>query len=60
VSQATGIRVYGDTALVVGSYYLKGAHGGKGYQGEGKFIDTWVLKQGKWVCVVTQGTPVPR
>lgn len=60
VSQATVIRVYGDTALVVGSYYLKGAHGDKGYQREGKFIDTWVLKQGKWVCVVTQGTPVPR
>lgn len=52
------VHVYGDTAIVVGSYRLKGVRQGKPYQREGRFIDTWAFKEGAWVCVVAQSTPL--
>jgi ketosteroid isomerase-like protein len=54
------VRVYGDTAVVVGSYRVKGVRQGKPYQREGRFIDTWAFKNGAWVCVAAQATPAPR
>jgi hypothetical protein len=32
----------------------------KAYLHEGRFIDTWVLREGAWVCVVAQSTPLTR
>jgi ketosteroid isomerase-like protein len=60
VTQNTSVRVYGETALVVGSYRAKGVQQGKPYQHDGRFIDTWVLKNDTWVCVAAQATPVLR
>ncbi len=54
------VKVYGDTAVVVGNYTVKGAHGGKPHQWAGRFIDTWTVKAGIWLCVVAQSTPIPR
>jgi len=59
--QTISMNVYnGETAVVVGSYLAKGEQTGKSYRREGRFIDTWVLKKGKWVCVVSQETPILR
>ena len=58
VTQTTSVHVYGETALVVGNYRVKGVIGGKPYKREGRFIDTWVLKKGTWICVAAQATPV--
>lgn len=58
VTQTIGVRVYGEMAVVAGSYRAKGIKQGKPQQWEGRFIDTWVLKRGAWVCVVAQSTPV--
>jgi ketosteroid isomerase-like protein len=52
------VHVYGDTAVVAGSYRVKGMEKGKPYQRDGRFIDTWTLKQGNWRCVAAQATPV--
>lgn len=60
VTETIGVRVYGEMAIVAGSYRAKGVKQGKAFQREGRFIDTWVLKQGSWVCVVAQSTPVQR
>lgn len=60
VTQNTSVRVYGETALVVGSYRAKGVQQGKPYVRDGRFIDTWVLKNGTWVCVAAQATPTLR
>ena len=60
VTQNTSVHVYGETALVVGSYRAKGVQQGKPYQRDGRFIDTWVLKNSTWVCVAAQATPVLR
>jgi uncharacterized protein DUF4440 len=60
VTQNIGVRVYAGTAVVAGTYRAKGVQRGKAYLRDGRFIDTWVLKGGRWVCVVAQSTPVLR
>lgn len=51
------VQVFGDTAIVVGTYRLKGTRQGRHFQRDGRFIDTWALKKGNWVCVAAQSTP---
>jgi ketosteroid isomerase-like protein len=60
VTQTTSVRVYGETGLVVGNYRAKGIDRGKPYQHDGRFIDTWLLKNGGWLCVAAQATPILR
>src|SRR5258708_342824 len=60
VTQTTSVQVYGETALVLGSYRATGVERGKPYRRDGRFIDTWVLKNGTWMCMVAQATPILR
>ena len=57
ITKTIAVRVFGDAAMVVGSYEARGAERGKAYLHQGRFMDTWVLKDGTWVCVVAQSTP---
>jgi len=52
------VRLYGDTAVVVGRYSYRGIHQRKAHERSGRFVDTWVFKEGRWVCVVAQSTPI--
>jgi hypothetical protein len=47
------IFVYGDAAVVAGIYHAKGLSKGKPFDHYGRFTDTWVYLNGKWVCVAT-------
>jgi ketosteroid isomerase-like protein len=60
VTPTMSVHMYGDTAVVVGSYHVKGVKRGKPYQRDGRFIDTWAFKKGAWVCVAAQATPILR
>ena len=61
VTQTIGVRIYGgEMAVVVGSYRVRGIEHNKAYLREGKFMDTWVLREGAWICVVAQSTPITR
>jgi hypothetical protein len=60
VTQTISVHVFEDTTVVVGNYRAKGMQGGKSYQRDGRFIDTWVFKKGTWVCVAAQATPILR
>ncbi len=60
VTRGMNVRIYGETAVVTGSYRTAGLQRGRPYQREGRFIDTWVFKQGTWVCVAAQATPILR
>ena len=53
-------HVYGNLAVVVGSYRANGTEHGKPYQRDGRFIDVWIFKRGAWVCVVAQATRIIR
>jgi len=52
------VRVFGNTAIATGIFRAKGVEGGKSYVRRERFVDTWVLKGGSWVCVATNATPV--
>jgi len=56
--ESMSVRVFGDTAIASGVMRVKGVEGGKSYSRREQFVDTWVSKGGKWVCVATDATPV--
>jgi ketosteroid isomerase-like protein len=58
VAEDMSVRMFGDTAIVVGTYRLKGIENGKPYLRRGRFTDTWVLVGRNWICVGSQATPI--
>jgi hypothetical protein len=59
-TETMSVRVYEDSAIVTGVYREKGLKNGESYLQRRRFIDTWVYKKGKWVCVAAAATPLPR
>jgi ketosteroid isomerase-like protein len=51
-------HIWGTAAVVTGIYRERGVHEGKPYDRRGRFIDTWIFKNGTWVCVAAQATLV--
>ena len=47
------VFLYGNTAVVAGIYHAKGLNNGKPFDHYGRFTDTWIYLNGKWVCVAT-------
>jgi hypothetical protein len=56
VTQPMTVRVFGSAAIVIAYYHEKGIEHGKPYERRGRFIDTWVFRNGRWVCVAAQTT----
>ena len=56
--ESMSVRVFGNTAIATGVLKVKGVENGKPYTRREQFVDTWVNKGGKWVCVATDATPV--
>jgi ketosteroid isomerase-like protein len=52
------VHLFGDTAVASGVFRAKGVEGGKPYIRRERFVDTWIFKKGKWVCVATNATPI--
>jgi ketosteroid isomerase-like protein len=53
-------HVYGDAAIVTGTYREKGVLKGKPYLRHGRFTDTWVKLDGTWQCVASQSTLISK
>jgi hypothetical protein len=51
--QDVKVEMYAATAIVTGAYHTKGTYGGKPYEHFGRFTDTWVFQDGKWLCVAS-------
>jgi ketosteroid isomerase-like protein len=53
-----GLKVsfYHDAAVVTGNYHAKGTYQGKPYDHVGRFTDTWVSQNGKWICVASHSS----
>jgi len=51
--QNVEVNFYGNTAIVTGDYHTKGMYGGKPYEHFGRFTDTWVYQDAKWLCVAS-------
>ena len=56
--ESFNVRVFGNVAIATGVMKVKGVENGKSYTRRERFVDTWLLKRGSWVCVGTDATPV--
>jgi len=56
VTEQSSVRMYGDAAVVVGVFRIKGTEKGKAYVRRERFVDTWIRTNGTWQCVATTGT----
>jgi hypothetical protein len=50
------VEMYSATAVVTGVYHTKGVYGSKPYEHFGRFTDTWVYQDGKWLCVASHSS----
>jgi ketosteroid isomerase-like protein len=56
VTEQSTVQVYGDVAVVVGLFRIKGTEKGKPYVNRERFVDTWIKLKGTWQCVATTST----
>jgi len=52
------VRVFGSTAVAIGVIAVKETKGGKSVVHRERFIDTWIYKNGTWICIATDATPI--
>jgi ketosteroid isomerase-like protein len=52
------VRVFGSTAVAIGVIAVKESKGGKTVVHRERFIDTWIYKNGTWICIATDATPI--
>lgn len=50
------VEMYSNTAVVTGTYHTKGIFGTKPYEHFGRFTDTWIFQDGKWLCVASHSS----
>ena len=50
------VTVFGDTAIATGTFADKGTYKGKAFNHRGRFTDTWVKMNGKWLCVASHSS----
>ena len=60
VVSAEVAQAHGNAVIVTGVLRLKGVQNGKSYLRYGRFVDTWILKQGHWLCISSMSVPVER
>jgi hypothetical protein len=53
VNKDERVFMYQNAAVVAGIYHAKGLNKGKPFDHYGRFTDTWVYQNGKWLCVAT-------
>ncbi len=56
--ESIAVHVFGDVAIATGVFREKGTENGKPYLRRNRFVDTWVNKNGTWVCVAASATPL--
>jgi ketosteroid isomerase-like protein len=56
--ESMSVHVFGNTAIATGVFRAKGVEGRKSYVRRERFIDTWIYKDGNWICVATDATPI--
>jgi ketosteroid isomerase-like protein len=53
VSEDMKLHRHGDTVVVIGATREKGSIKGKRFEHQGRFTDTWMKKDGQWICVAS-------
>ncbi|WP_197427044.1 nuclear transport factor 2 family protein [Noviluteimonas gilva] len=53
------VRVYGDSAVVIGITRVEGTSGGANFTAEFRFTDTWVKRDGQWKLAASHASRLP-
>lgn len=53
------VQLYGDTAVVFGDYTQRGISGGRDNSATGKYVNTWIKRNGRWLVVSSGFSRVP-
>jgi ketosteroid isomerase-like protein len=53
------VRLYGDTALIVGITSLRGRAGGKPFAADFRYTDTWIRRDGRWLLAASHASRLP-
>ncbi|MDP9146079.1 MAG: nuclear transport factor 2 family protein [Acidobacteriota bacterium] len=53
MSEDMKLHRHGDTVIVTGATHEKGTEKGKHFEHHGRFTDTWIKKNGEWICVAS-------
>ena len=56
--ESLSVRVFGKTAIAIGVIAVKSTQHGKSVVRRERFIDTWIYRNGSWICVATDATPM--
>jgi ketosteroid isomerase-like protein len=56
VNEQINAQIYGEAAVVVGIFRVKGVEKGKPYVHRERFIDTWIKHDQGWQCVASSST----
>ena len=51
------VRVYGNTAVVVGRWRARGENAARPFDYQARYVSVWVLRAGGWRMVSDQSTP---
>src|SRR6266480_7580118 len=52
-NQEMQVFAYSNAAVVIGTYHSKGTYKGKPFDHTGRFTDTWIYQDRKWLCVAS-------
>ena len=56
---AVMVYPHNQTAIVTGLFQTKGILRGRPFLWRGRFVDTWIFKNGQWVAIASLATPAP-
>lgn len=59
MNEQISVKVYGNAAVVVGIFRVKGVEKGKPYVHRERFVDTWIKQGQTWQCVASTATLIP-
>jgi len=54
------VFLYENAAVVAGTYHAKGSYKGRAFDHYGRFTDTWIFQNGKWLCVASHTSPLKK
>ena len=54
------VTVFGDAAIATGAFASRGTYKDKPFDHRGRFTDTWVRMNGKWLCVASHESLIPK
>jgi len=56
--ESISVHIFGNVGVATGVFHVKGVAGGKPFVRRNRFADTWLEKNGNWVCVSASATPI--